>query len=59
MLISLKAGNLGLYMQTITCDGDRVLVSVGSCVLASLLLGKDPYIMNLGNSRAVLSDLQR
>ncbi|CAH2053540.1 unnamed protein product [Thlaspi arvense] len=31
------------------------LVSVGSCVLVTLLVGKDLYILNLGDSRAVLA----
>ncbi|KAK9065598.1 hypothetical protein SSX86_014999 [Deinandra increscens subsp. villosa] len=31
------------------------IVSVGSCVLIGLVLGKDLYIMNLGDSRAVLA----
>ncbi|KAL1223669.1 putative protein phosphatase 2C 40 [Cardamine amara subsp. amara] len=31
------------------------LVSVGSCVLVTLLAGKDLYILNLGDSRAVLA----
>ncbi|GAB4851278.1 hypothetical protein Ancab_030574 [Ancistrocladus abbreviatus] len=31
------------------------LVSVGSCVLVALLLGKDLYTLNLGDSRAVLA----
>lgn len=31
------------------------IVSVGSCVLVGLLQGKDLYIMNLGDSRAVLA----
>ncbi|GMH08314.1 hypothetical protein Nepgr_010154 [Nepenthes gracilis] len=31
------------------------LVSVGSCVLVFLLLGKDLYTLNLGDSRAVLA----
>ncbi|CAN8270212.1 unnamed protein product [Cochlearia groenlandica] len=31
------------------------LVSVGSCVLVTLLVGKDLYVLNLGDSRAVLA----
>lgn len=31
------------------------LVSIGSCVLVTLLVGKDLYILNLGDSRAVLA----
>jgi serine/threonine protein phosphatase PrpC len=31
------------------------LVSVGSCVLVTLLAGKDLYVLNLGDSRAVLA----
>ncbi|GAB4843597.1 hypothetical protein Ancab_013561 [Ancistrocladus abbreviatus] len=31
------------------------LVSVGSCVLVALILGKDLYTLNLGDSRAVLA----
>lgn len=31
------------------------LVSVGSCVLAALLHGKDLYLLNIGDSRAVLA----
>ncbi|XP_010548942.1 PREDICTED: probable protein phosphatase 2C 40 [Tarenaya hassleriana] len=31
------------------------LVSVGSCVLIALLVGEDLYILNLGDSRAVLA----
>ncbi|KAF6163776.1 hypothetical protein GIB67_012135 [Kingdonia uniflora] len=34
------------------------LVSVGSCVLVALLHGKNLYVLNLGDSRAVLATLE-
>ncbi|KAF6177032.1 hypothetical protein GIB67_040930 [Kingdonia uniflora] len=34
------------------------LVSVGSCVLVALLYGKNMYVLNLGDSRAMLATLE-
>ncbi|XP_068660403.1 probable protein phosphatase 2C 40 [Aristolochia californica] len=34
------------------------LVAIGSCVLVLLLIGKDLYILNLGDSKAVLASTQ-
>lgn len=44
-----------LHMVEQEMDERPDIVSVGSCVLVSLLHGKDLYILNLGDSRAVLA----
>lgn len=44
-----------MYMVEQSMDDRPDLVSVGSCVLTVLLHGKDLYILNLGDSRAVLA----
>ncbi|OVA03087.1 Protein phosphatase 2C (PP2C)-like domain [Macleaya cordata] len=44
-----------MYMVEQEMDDRPDLVSVGSCVLVVLLHGKDLYVLNLGDSRAVLA----
>ncbi|KAL8209907.1 hypothetical protein R6Q57_006639 [Mikania cordata] len=44
-----------LYMVEQEMEDRPDIVSVGSCVLVGLIHGKDLYIMNLGDSRAVLA----
>ncbi|KAF8401495.1 hypothetical protein HHK36_012435 [Tetracentron sinense] len=44
-----------LYMVEQEMEERPDLVSIGSCVLVVLLLGKDLYTLNLGDSRAVLA----
>eukprot|EP00268_Persea_americana_P034092 TRINITY_DN33717_c0_g1_i1.p1 TRINITY_DN33717_c0_g1~~TRINITY_DN33717_c0_g1_i1.p1 ORF type:complete len:553 (+),score=132.44 TRINITY_DN33717_c0_g1_i1:500-2158(+) len=44
-----------MYMVEQEMEDRPDLVSVGSCVLIVLLHGKDLYILNLGDSRAVLA----
>ncbi|KAH0880630.1 hypothetical protein HID58_068024, partial [Brassica napus] len=51
----LQAENDFLRMVEQEMEERPDLVSVGSCVLVTLLVGKDLYIMNLGDSRAVLA----
>nr|XP_043628860.1 probable protein phosphatase 2C 40 [Erigeron canadensis]XP_043628861.1 probable protein phosphatase 2C 40 [Erigeron canadensis]XP_043628862.1 probable protein phosphatase 2C 40 [Erigeron canadensis] len=50
-----QAENDFLYMVEQEMEDRPDIVSVGSCVLVGLLQGKDLYIMNLGDSRAVLA----
>ncbi|KAL8171424.1 hypothetical protein V2J09_023228 [Rumex salicifolius] len=50
-----QAENDFLSMVEQEMDERPDLVSVGSCVLVSLLLGRDLYTMSLGDSRAVLA----
>lgn len=50
-----QAENDFLYMVEQEMDDRPDIVSVGSCVLVVLLHGKDLYILNLGDSRAVLA----
>ncbi|KAJ4893790.1 putative protein phosphatase 2C 40 [Raphanus sativus] len=51
----LQAENDFLRMVEQEMEERPDLVSVGSCVLVTLLFGKDLYVMNLGDSRAVLA----
>ncbi|KAL8167184.1 hypothetical protein V2J09_008683 [Rumex salicifolius] len=51
----IQAENDFLAMVEREMDDRPDIVSVGSCVLVSLLLGKDLYTMSLGDSRAVLA----
>ncbi|XP_047979518.1 LOW QUALITY PROTEIN: probable protein phosphatase 2C 40, partial [Salvia hispanica] len=44
-----------LYMVEQEMDDRPDLVSIGSCVLLALLHGKNLYLLNLGDSRAVLA----
>ncbi|KAI7726459.1 hypothetical protein M8C21_018349 [Ambrosia artemisiifolia] len=44
-----------LYMVEQEMEDRPDIVSVGSCVLVGLIFGRDLYIMNLGDSRAVLA----
>ena len=44
-----------MYMVEQSMEDRPDLVSVGSCVLTILLHGKDLYVLNLGDSRAVLA----
>lgn len=50
-----QAENDFLYMVEQEMEDRPDIVSVGSCVLVGLLHGKDLYILNLGDSRAVLA----
>ncbi|XP_076892710.1 putative protein phosphatase 2C 40 [Bidens hawaiensis] len=50
-----QAENDFLYMVEQEMEDRPDIVSVGSCVLVGLIQGKDFYIMNLGDSRAVLA----
>lgn len=50
-----QAENDFLYMVEQEMEDRPDIVSVGSCVLVGLLHGKNLYIMNLGDSRAVLA----
>ncbi|KAI3756122.1 hypothetical protein L1987_55936 [Smallanthus sonchifolius] len=50
-----QAENDFLYMVEQEMEDRPDIVSVGSCVLVGLIQGKDLYIMNLGDSRAVLA----
>ncbi|KAM0070442.1 putative protein-serine/threonine phosphatase [Helianthus debilis subsp. tardiflorus] len=50
-----QAENDFLYMVEQEMEDRPDIVSVGSCVLVGLIHGKDLYIMNLGDSRAVLA----
>ncbi|KAG9447366.1 hypothetical protein H6P81_013494 [Aristolochia fimbriata] len=50
-----QAENDFMYMVEQEMEDRPDLVSVGSCVLAVLLHGNDLYILNLGDSRAVLA----
>ncbi|XP_047317045.1 probable protein phosphatase 2C 40 [Impatiens glandulifera] len=50
-----QAENDFLYMVKQEMEDRPDLVSIGSCVLVALLHGKDLYILNLGDSRAVLA----
>ncbi|CAA7034483.1 unnamed protein product [Microthlaspi erraticum] len=51
----LQAENDFLRMVEQEMEERPDLVSVGSCVLVTLLAGKDLYVLNLGDSRAVLA----
>uniref|UniRef100_A0A1J3H399 protein-serine/threonine phosphatase n=1 Tax=Noccaea caerulescens TaxID=107243 RepID=A0A1J3H399_NOCCA len=51
----LQAENDFLRMVEQEMEERPDLVSVGSCVLVTLLVGKDLYVLNLGDSRAVLA----
>lgn len=50
-----QAENDFLYMVEQEMDDRPDIVSVGSCVLVVLLYAKDLYVLNLGDSRAVLA----
>ncbi|MFS7922823.1 putative protein-serine/threonine phosphatase [Helianthus anomalus] len=50
-----QAENDFLYMVEQEMEDRPDIVSVGSCVLVGLIQGKELYIMNLGDSRAVLA----
>lgn len=50
-----QAENDFLYMVEQEMDDRPDLVSVGSCVLVVLLIGKDLYTLNLGDSRALVA----
>ncbi|XP_059632727.1 probable protein phosphatase 2C 40 [Cornus florida] len=50
-----QAENDFLYMVEQEMEERPDLVSIGSCVLVVLLHGKDLYMLNLGDSRAVLA----
>lgn len=50
-----QAENDFLYVVEQEMEDRPDLVSVGCCVLLSLLHGKDMYVLNLGDSRAVLA----
>ncbi|VFQ65350.1 unnamed protein product [Cuscuta campestris] len=50
-----QAENDFLYVVEQEMEDRPDLVSVGSCVLLTLLYGKNIYVLNLGDSRAVLA----
>ncbi|XP_016505837.1 putative protein phosphatase 2C 40 [Nicotiana tabacum] len=50
-----QAENDFLHMVEQEMDDRPYLVSIGCCVLAVLLLGKNMYVLNVGDSRAVLT----
>lgn len=50
-----QAENDFLHMVEQEMEERPDLVSIGSCVLVALLLGKDLYVLNVGDSRAVLA----
>ncbi|XP_009780604.1 probable protein phosphatase 2C 40 [Nicotiana sylvestris] len=50
-----QAENDFLHMVEQEMDDRPDLVSIGSCVLVALLLGKNLYVLNAGDSRAVLA----
>ncbi|KAJ8539811.1 hypothetical protein K7X08_014063 [Anisodus acutangulus] len=51
----IQAENDFLHMVEQEMDNRPDLVSIGSCVLVVLLLGKNMYVLNAGDSRAVLA----
>ncbi|XP_059286510.1 probable protein phosphatase 2C 40 [Lycium ferocissimum] len=51
----IQAENDFLHMVEQEKDNRPDLVSIGSCVLVVLLLGKNMYVLNAGDSRAVLA----
>ncbi|CAI9118786.1 OLC1v1020396C1 [Oldenlandia corymbosa var. corymbosa] len=50
-----QAENDFLHMVEQEMDDRPDLVSIGSCVLVALLLGQNLYLLNIGDSRAVLA----
>ncbi|TMX03004.1 hypothetical protein EJD97_018821 [Solanum chilense] len=54
-LALIQAENDFLHMVEQEMDNRPDLVSIGSCVLVVLLLGKNMYVLNAGDSRAVLA----
>ncbi|KAL3505741.1 hypothetical protein ACH5RR_031123 [Cinchona calisaya] len=50
-----QAENDFLHMVDLEMEDRPDLVSVGSCVLVALLHGKNLYVLNIGDSRAVLA----
>ncbi|KAJ8560438.1 hypothetical protein K7X08_022298 [Anisodus acutangulus] len=51
----IQAENDFLHMVEQEMDNRPDLVSIGSCVLVVILLGKNMYVLNAGDSRAVLA----